>query len=406
MDAGHVFLFYLCETIAAYNYFLFYEDTMKIITSCNTGVMIWSAMCLLSYIERRLCMQNIKYNSISQIHSSIMRGPYQMSIDITNKCNLRCLHCFNRSGENPCVENELSDKEIIDFLYDVVRIKPLNICFCGGEPLLRKDLLIKGITIVSDAGIKASMVTNGILMTAEIAKQLKASNVFQVQVSVDGMGESHNRLRNMEGSFDKAIQALRYLSDEGIKTAVSFAPTAWNIGDIEKVCNILKEIGVSELRCQPLMIMGRGSENKDTINPSQRQYRELVRTIHRINRELILSNAKFSIQWGDPIDHLIRFSNYFDGCCMYICVKADGGITPSIYLPITVGNIRRHKLSEYWEYGMARVWQLKKVVKMESLIRSVSEMNSGADELVPEAYKDKDIDIDFIDDLLYKEVEI
>mgnify|MGYP003452044044 CR=1 FL=1 len=43
-------------------------------------------------------------------------GPHQISFDITNKCNLRCLHCYNSSGENLASQNELTDQEVLDFI--------------------------------------------------------------------------------------------------------------------------------------------------------------------------------------------------------------------------------------------------------------------------------------------------
>ena len=66
-------------------------------------------------------------------------GPYQLALDITNKCNLRCLHCYNASGENRVMEHELSDDEVIKFVKDILPMKLLNFCFCGGETLLSQD---------------------------------------------------------------------------------------------------------------------------------------------------------------------------------------------------------------------------------------------------------------------------
>lgn len=70
-------------------------------------------------------------------------GPHQISFDITNKCNLRCLHCYNSSGENLASQNELTDQEVLDFIDEFKSIKLLNFCFCGGEPLLRKELIVE-----------------------------------------------------------------------------------------------------------------------------------------------------------------------------------------------------------------------------------------------------------------------
>ncbi|MCX6087686.1 MAG: hypothetical protein NTV78_00685, partial [Caldiserica bacterium] len=65
-------------------------------------------------------------SSIPMKHARILRGPYQMSFDITNKCNFRCLHCYNRSGENPVIEKELTDAEVIEFAKDLSKIKLFN----------------------------------------------------------------------------------------------------------------------------------------------------------------------------------------------------------------------------------------------------------------------------------------
>ncbi|MEF3244807.1 MAG: hypothetical protein K6343_02335 [Caldisericaceae bacterium] len=66
-------------------------------------------------------------------------------------------------------------------------------------------------------------------------------------------------------------------------------------------------------------------------------------------------NHDTNIEWGDPVDHLIRFPTIVEHCSTFVGVKADGSIQVSPYLPITVGNIRRHKFSEYWDKGLARM---------------------------------------------------
>ena len=75
-------------------------------------------------------------------YSEIIKAPHQISFDITNKCNLRCLHCFNNSGENDVINDELTDEEVMEFITSITPLQLYNICFCGGEPLLRKELFI------------------------------------------------------------------------------------------------------------------------------------------------------------------------------------------------------------------------------------------------------------------------
>lgn len=340
----------------------------------------------------------------ARVHSRVLRGPYQMTLDITNKCNLRCLHCFNRSGENPVVADELDDDEVLAFLRDVVSIKPFNLCFCGGEPLLRRELLLEGIRVLADGGVKASTVTNGQLMTADIAHRMAGAGVYQVQVSVDGATPAaHDRLRNREGSFDRAIRAIECLVAAKLKVGVAFTPTRWGIDEVEPLASRLKALGVSTLRVQALMMMGRSEEHAD-INPTAGQYRGLVATLRRLRARNAHGDG-FHVEWGDPVDHLIRFSDMLDGCCPFIAVRANGAIIPSIYLPLTVGNIRRHRFSEYWDAGLARLWRLPVVKGLASRVRSIPEMGGGDDQ-TPRPYWERDVEVDFIDDLLYREVAV
>ncbi|MGC8979870.1 radical SAM protein, partial [Caldisericum sp.] len=116
-------------------------------------------------------------SAVPMKHARILRGPYQMSFDITNKCNFRCLHCYNRSGENPVIERELTDEEVLEFANDLARLKLFNFCFCGGEPFLRFELMCEVGKILSSSGSIVSFVTNGSLVTEEKAKKLLASGV-------------------------------------------------------------------------------------------------------------------------------------------------------------------------------------------------------------------------------------
>ena len=76
---------------------------------------------------------------------AIIGAPHSVALDITNKCNLRCLHCFNNSGENDVVANELSDNEVLELVDSICQMHPFSFCFCGGETLLRKDLVIESL---------------------------------------------------------------------------------------------------------------------------------------------------------------------------------------------------------------------------------------------------------------------
>ncbi|MEW5706324.1 MAG: radical SAM protein [Actinomycetota bacterium] len=327
--------------------------------------------------------------------ASILRGPYQIALDITNRCNFRCMHCYNASGENFIKpSNELSDEQVLDLVADIATMQPYNFCFCGGETLLRKDLLIKAARILKRGCRYVSMVTNGYLVTPEIAKEVVSSGITRVQVSLDGAGAgSHDRLRRQEGAFEKAVQAIKAFTVAGVQNIeVAFCPTAFNVHELPEVHKLCKSLGVGSLRVQPLMLLGRANKYANEIVPTYSQYRELVRMIDRITK----SCDGPLVEWGDPIDHLIRFRTLVSACVPYVNIKADGSIVPSPYIPVSVGNVTKHKLSEYWEAGLIRAWQEPLVTQLASKVLSVSDF-CKVEEGTPMVWLDADLQIDLIE---------
>lgn len=63
------------------------------------------------------------------------------SLDITYDCNFRCLHCYNSSGEHYNKRVELSDEELLRVGKEIAALEPDTLCLCGGETLLRKEMI-------------------------------------------------------------------------------------------------------------------------------------------------------------------------------------------------------------------------------------------------------------------------
>ena len=338
----------------------------------------------------------MKNNDVNR-HGDILIGPHQMSLDITNKCNLRCLHCYNSSGENLMIDNELSDSEILKFIDDVSEFKLYNFCFCGGEPLVRKDLLIECTKRLKANGtFKVSMVTNGIFLDKETINQLKVAGVDRIQVSLDGAAPAtHDRLRNKPGAFEKTIQGIKNLVEAGYDPNIAFTPTSFNIQELKEVYNLLISLGLKtgEIRTQPLMLLGRADRNQESLQATEIQYRQLVKEIHQLN-ELKLGPT---ISWGDPIDHLIRFRTIIKHCVDNCVILANGDISLSPYIPLIVGNIRKHSIIDYWNNGLAKVWEFNIPKELAKNVVSISDMNKRSGNL-PKVIEEKSLFIDLIDD--------
>jgi MoaA/NifB/PqqE/SkfB family radical SAM enzyme len=214
----------------------------------------------------------------------------------------------------------------------------------------------------------------------------------------------HEHLRNKKGVYSRVIAALESARKYDMDISIAFTPTAFNVTEISGLHAYLEQLsynGKIEMRVQPLMPLGRGNKNAEEIEPTQAQYRILVNTINTLNQ----LGKKVHIEWGDPIDHLLRYPEHKSLPVYYVSIRSNGDIVASPYLPLVVGNFRNHSLEEYWKAGLCKIWSKKIPCYMASFVQSIADMGTVQD-VFPKAFFE-DIRLDMIendlDDLSYIE---
>ena len=345
-------------------------------------------------------------------HSQILCTPHQFAVDITNKCNLRCLHCYNSSGENRIVDSEMSGEELRALAKAIAGLGPLGCCVCGGEPLVRSEETIGFIEGLSKSGCRINMVSNGILLNSEILHRLTNAGLTGIQFSLDGLEISHDRLRNRKGSFSRALHAAEMvLSETDLTLSIAFCPTSFNVNDFEPLVRLLidlykgsgreERLGRSDeisFRMQPLMLLGRARANRE-MRPSAEQYRRLVATKQRLEQTLFEEHIHFD--WGDPVDHLIRYRERALPVDQ-VMIRANGDIIVSPYIPLVGGNVRRHELLEYWNAGLDRIWSSPLVRYLAEKLYSIGTMELMSEE-VGDVNMGGDYEVDLVDDDVFDE---
>lgn len=138
-----------------------------------------------------------------------------ISISLTKRCNLKCLHC-GISAFDEHAGTDLSYEKMLEVIAKVVKLAPKCICFTGGEPLLRKDFkkLLEFTKSVHTGVI--SLMTNAILIDKDMAQYL-AGKVDQVDISIDGFDEESCAKIRGKGVFDKVLKAIEYLQESGLE---------------------------------------------------------------------------------------------------------------------------------------------------------------------------------------------
>lgn len=303
-----------------------------------------------------------------------------ISFDITYKCNLRCRHCFNSSGEHNYERLMLSDEEILDIVNQLKHLDTVkNICFCGGETLIKEKALFESAKIFSDSIPKAyiNFVTNGMLIDKYIIDKIKSSGIHMVQISIDGYDEeTHNYIRCNKEAYRKAIKAIKLLVKNNINVSVATLPTKKTVYNIKEHIKNLENLGVKDFRMQPLMLLGRAREGMEEIMLSDIDYIRLAKFLEKetLNRA---GTNKMQVEWGDPIMHL---SSFLDKKLSYLYINAYGQIMISPYLPIVIGDLRKHDFSYYIKNGLEDIWKNPAVKNLALRVKSSKMMDVFKDD--------------------------
>lgn len=194
--------------------------------------------------------------SKSQKHGvSTGRGPV-VSWNYTRTCNLKCKHCYS-SSEAKVYDGELTTSEAKAFIDDLAEFNVPVILFSGGEPLIREDFFVLA-DYAREKGIRATLSTNGTLITREVAEKIKSSGIGYVGISIDGIGEVNDHFRGVSGAYEKAMEGIRNCRAVGQRVGLRFTINRSNFQDIDKVLDLLEKEDIDRICFYHLVYSGRG----------------------------------------------------------------------------------------------------------------------------------------------------
>ena len=146
--------------------------------------------------------------------------PLIVSYAVTKACNLRCLHCHVSAKE--AMPDELNVKEAMHAIDEMKTLGTEALIFSGGEPLLRKDFVTTLAQYCDDDGIITAMLSNGLLINHKVALELKDAGIKAIGIPIDSVyPETHDKLRNVPGTFKKAVSAIQACIDMDLEVVVT-----------------------------------------------------------------------------------------------------------------------------------------------------------------------------------------
>ena len=274
--------------------------------------------------------------------------------ECTWRCNLKCLHCGSDCKSNSAIQ----DMPFEDFLHAVQPLKsqyPENsilVVMMGGEPLVRKDLAECGKQL-RENGFRWGIVTNGYTYGEAMHAKLISAGMGSITVSLDGLEDSHNWLRNSPKSFKRAVKALELIvACPRLNYDVVTCVHPKNIAELPDLKEFLISRSVRNWRFFTIAPIGRAAENPD-MQLSNGQFRQLMNFIADSRKNDPRINLYFSCErYVGDYEKKVRDSYFFCRAGINIgSVLIDGSISacPNIDRSFVQGNIYYDKLIEIWE---------------------------------------------------------
>ncbi|MFX0081910.1 MAG: radical SAM protein [Candidatus Hodarchaeota archaeon] len=312
-------------------------------------------------------------------------GPPVVFWSVTQRCNLKCTHCYVDQDLD-----EISYNKACNIIDQLAEAKNFILIFFGGEALLRDDIF-KLMRYASGKNVNVALASNGTLIDEKKAKQLKEIGVGYVQVSIDGLKDVHEQIRGI-GTFEKAISAIKHCLNEGLYTCIGTTITKQNVHQIYELVDLAKSLKVQKFEIIDFVPSGKASSQVHiTLTPFQIEKFSVI--LCDIWQNLMNEDYPLTLSYKNPVFARILaqrfpkviiapffksifsreaisyfnfserlsdgvfskqspFSPFITGCecgVFTMHIKSNGDVTPCPLNPVYLGNVKKHHIQKIWQ---------------------------------------------------------
>lgn len=308
-------------------------------------------------------------------------------LEVTRRCNLRCLMCqyiqwLNCASAEEQKKDELTTQEWLDVIDQVPRWGLIT--FTGGEPFMKQDFL--QLLERASARCRVHLITNATLLNEERARRcaelaprrLGGKGLNFLGVSIDGPRELHDRIRGLDGAFDRSMNGIRTLLEHS-RTAGKKCPVVHlttviqkdNVDALKEMPRVAAEAGAGvlnlTLEIRTHEMPGYGTENPASFKMSDARFPEIdpVR-LDAALQDTRAAAAKAGIELrmpampdGSIVEYYAgrqRLGEFRCGCIWTtVFVGRTGNVCPCWLL--TLGNVREASVKQLWNGPSARAFR-------------------------------------------------
>jgi MoaA/NifB/PqqE/SkfB family radical SAM enzyme len=289
--------------------------------------------------------------------SESLAAPLYVAWQITNECNLACLHCIEESGPGKAFVDELDRDGVMSVVDQLMDNEVPYLSFSGGEPMLHPHFFDM-VERVTSRGSQLKIETNGHYLTPENCARLAALEVKAVQVSLDGATSATFGRMRVRGEFDRTIQGVRNLVAAGVAVEVNFSPASFNIHEAARIVDLAFELGASSFYSGRTMFTGNAVKAWRHLEVPEEQYDTYFKTL-AAKRDEYRGRMRVTYHEAGLLEEL-RYRLVHPAALLIIL--PNGLVKLINALPFICGDLRKDSLATVWA-NFRRAWHDPRVVQ-------------------------------------------
>lgn len=299
----------------------------------NTDKHVLKTFVLNFGYEALLCGTKVMHDARAKYKCNV---PWLILMDPTSACNLRCTGCWAAEYGHKL---NLTVDEINKVIKEGKELGVFFYMYTGGEPLVRKDDLIKICEMNPECQFVAF--TNGTLVDEAFCKEMKRVGNLALAISLEGSEDSNDQRRG-QGVYQKVMHAMDLLKENGLifGTSICYTKNNYELVTSDEFINMEIEKGVLYSMYFHYMPVGNDASPDLMLDPEQRKY--MIQRIRKI-RSMEDGNGLFVFDFQND-------GEYVGGCIAggrnYFHINANGDAEPCVFIHYSNMNIREHSLLE------------------------------------------------------------
>ena len=289
--------------------------------------------------------------------SEALAAPLYVAWQITNECNLACLHCIEESGPGKRFADELDRGQAFRVIDDLMANGVPYLSFSGGEPMLHPHFF-EMVERVTSRGSQLKIETNGHYLGPDNCARLAGLGVKAVQVSLDGASSATFGRMRVRGEFDRTIEGIRNLRAAGVAVEVNFSPAAFNIHEASRIVDLAFELGAASFYSGRTMFTGNAVKAWRHLAVTDEQYAGYFRTL-AAKREQYRGRMRVDFHEAGLLEEL-RYRLQHPAALLI--VLPNGLVKLINALPFVCGDLRTDSLATVWG-NFRRAWHDPRVAR-------------------------------------------